>query len=58
MFNAKLDELFSAEQISINITSAHENKDRATLNGAILILTDQKSIDQLVQIVKANVKED
>jgi transcriptional regulator with XRE-family HTH domain len=46
-----IQDLFDKSATNINITSTHDNKDSATLNGAIIIITDKNAVDDLVKVL-------
>jgi hypothetical protein len=46
-----IQDLFDKTATNINITSTHDNKDSATLNGAIIIITDKNAVHDLVKVL-------
>lgn len=57
LFDVPIQTLFENSSSTINISSNHENKDQATLNGAIIILTDHNAVEQLVKVINDNLKK-
>lgn len=57
LINVPLQELFENPTTNINITSNHENRENATLNGAIIIITDKNAVDDLVKVLNEKLKK-
>ena len=53
IFGVEIKDLFDNNKTNIDITQNHnEGKDNSILNGAILIITDKQSVNELVKVIK------
>lgn len=60
IFGVGIEKLFeNSREMKLKITQTHnEGKDNSFLNGAIIVLTDKASVEEIVNLVKDKMKID
>jgi transcriptional regulator with XRE-family HTH domain len=58
IFDVEIKDLFEEAKTNIEITQTHnEGKDNSLLNGAILIITDKQSVEDLMDVIKSKAQK-
>ena len=58
LFGVEIKDLFETPSTKIKISQINKgNKDNSINNGMVFILTDEKSIEQIVTVLKENMKK-
>lgn len=58
LFGVEIKDLFETKSSKIEVTQNIKNNKDNSINGLVFVLTDEKSIDDIVSVLKRNIKTD